>query len=195
VDPLDVTVISCLYGSSHDCFFGDWLASVKALEPAPREVLVATESYRHLTDGVTEIFRRRNDGSEYPQPFYLNAALEQVQTKWVWQLDIDDVAFPDALADIDERVADVVQMGYERSDGLVHLPKRWGPINQYVAGSLIRTDAIRHIGGFRDVEHQDSDLWERLIYAGAVFASADRPRFLYRRHAQARTEREAHAVA
>jgi glycosyltransferase involved in cell wall biosynthesis len=191
--PSDVTVVSCLYGSSHDDFLGDWLSSVKKLEPAPREVLIATDRYRHLTDGCIEVFRRRH-GWKYPQAFHLNTALEQVKTKWVWQLDIDDIAFPGALAGINDHGADVVQMGYKRSDGEIHLPQWGGPINQYVAGSIVRAKAIRHIGGFRDVEHQDSDLWERLIEAGTVFASADRPRFLYRRHAQARTEREAHAV-
>jgi len=191
---MDVTVISCLYGRTHDRFLPEWLAAVRQLNPAPAGVIVATDRYRHLTDGVLEVFRRRNDGSRYPQPFYLNAALEHVETKWVWQLDIDDVAFPDALRDLDSHGADVVQMGFERSDGQIHLPQWGGPINQYVAGSIIRIGAISHVGGFRDVEHQDSDLWERLIDAGAMFASADRPRFLYRRHGQARTEREARAL-
>lgn len=194
MDPLDVTVISCLYGSSHDDYYSDWLASVKALDPAPREVIVATDRYRHLTDGVLEIFKRRQ-GWRYPQAFYLNAALEYVESDWIWILDIDDIAFPDALADIEQNAAQVIQMGFLRSDGEIHLPKWNGPINQYVAGSIISTMAIRSIGGFRDVEHQDSDLWERLRANGWWFTGADRPRFHYRRHAQARTIREANALA
>jgi len=192
---MSVTVISCLYGRTHDRFLTDWLAAVRQLDPAPAKVIIATDRYRHITEGgVLEIFRR-NNSFVYPQPFFLNAALAEVETKWVWQLDIDDLAFPDALAELDDHGADVVQMGFERSDGLIHLPQWGGPLNQYVAGSIVRTEAIRHIGGFRDVEHQDSDLWNRLIDAGAVFASADRPRFHYRRHADARTEREANALA
>jgi len=191
----NITVISCLYGRTHDRFLGEWLASVRQLDPAPAEVIIATDRFRHITDGALEVFRRRNHGCRYPQAFYLNKALEHVETAWVWQLDIDDVAFPDALAGLDDRyITDVIQMGFERSDGLIHLPQRGGPINQYVAGSIIRTAALRHIGGFRDVEHQDSDVWKRLIAIGAEFVSADRPRFHYRRHAQARTEREARAL-
>lgn len=190
---MSVTVISCLYGSTHDRFYMDWLAAVHKLDPAPAEVIVATDRYRHLTDGVLEVFHR-NNSFRFPQAFYLNKALDAVETDWIWQLDIDDLAFPDALADIDLQGVDVFQMGYERSDGLIHLPRADGPLNQYVAGSLIRTGAIRHIGGFRDVEHQDSDIWKRLLEVGAVFAAADRPRFYYRRHTDARTEREARAL-
>jgi hypothetical protein len=191
VDPVDVTIISCLYGRSHDEFFGEWLAAVKSLDPAPREIIVATDRYRHLTDGVLEVFRRRNDGSAYPQPFFLNAALFEVRTEWTWIHDIDDVAFHDALDGFTAHTEDVVQMGYVRSDGETHLPPAYGPVNQYVAGSIVRTAALRAVGGWRDVEHQDSDLWQRLLDAGAIFAAADRPRFYYRRHANARTEREA----
>ena len=190
-----VTVISCLYGRTHDRFLWEWLNAVRRLDPAPAEVIIATDRFRHITDGALEVFRRRNHGWRYPQAFYLNKALEHVETEWVWQLDVDDIAFADALDGISFDTAPyVVQMGFERSDGLIHLPQWGGPINQYVAGSLIRTSAIRHVGGFRDVEHQDSDLWERLIEAGYVFASADRPRFFYRRHGEARTEREARAL-
>lgn len=191
---VDVTIISCLYGNSHDDYLGDWLAAVKRLDPAPREVIIATDRYRHLTDGVLEVFRRRN-GWTYPQAFFLNAALAEVQTDWIWILDIDDVAYPDALSDIDEGTADVFQMGFLRSDGETHVPSPLDLLqlderNGLVAGSMVRTEAIRGVGGFRDVALQDWDLWSRLAEAGAFFAFSDRPRFLYRRHANTRGARE-----
>jgi hypothetical protein len=195
MDPLDVTVVSCLYGGSHDDFLPDWLASVKALGPAPREVLVATDRYRHLTDGCIEVFTRRH-GWKYPQAFHLNEVVREVQTEWFWILDIDDLAFPDALGGINfDQSADVIQMGYLRSDGEEHLPSHVDIIelderNGLVAGSIVRTQAVNRIGGFRDVAFQDWDLWRRLYESGSFFVTADRPRFHYRRHHATRGARE-----
>ena len=193
----DVTVISCLYGRTHDRFLWEWLAAVRKLDPAPVEVIVATDRYRHITDGALEVFRRRNDGSRYPQAFYLNRALDEVETDWVWIHDIDDLAFPDALEGVEDVDADVFQMGYERSDGVVYLPPTLSAEdvlaslrNPFVAGSCVRTAALRAVGGFPDIALQDWGLWLQLARAGATFAASDRPRFHYRRHGATRGARE-----
>lgn len=185
---LDVTVISCLYGQTHDLFLDEWLEAVRRLDPSPAEVILATDRCPFIPDVF--VVTHRNHDWNYPQAFYLNKALEKVETDWIWIVDIDDLVFPDALKGLEQNAASVIQMGFERSDGEIHLPQWNGPINQYVAGSIIRTEAIRSVGGFRDVEHQDSDLWERLRANGWWFTGADRPRFYYRRHPAARTERE-----
>ena len=203
-----VTVISCLYGRTHDRFLWEWLSAVRQLDPAPAEVIIATDRYRHITDGALEVFRRHNDGTRYPQAFYLNKALEQVETEWVWIHDIDDLAFPDALEGLDDVDADVFQMGYLRSDGLVYLPPELAaaevlasPRNPFVAGSCVRTEALRAVGGFPDIAFQDWGLWLQLARAGATFAASDRPRFHYRRHGSTRgaceltlAERAAHTA-
>jgi hypothetical protein len=187
---VDVTIISCLYGSTHDDYLSDWLNAVGMLNPAPREVIVGTERYRHLTS-VLEVFRRRQNG--YPQAFHLNNALQEVRSEWVWIHDIDDLAFPDALQGIEHVDADVVQAGYERSDGEVYIP----PVldndeilaldhNPFVAGSFVRTDILTDAGGFPDVALQDWALWRRLARMGAVFASSDKPKFRYMRHGRTR---------
>lgn len=194
---VNTTVISCLYGNTHDRFLGDWLTAVHRLDPAPAEVIVATDRYRHITDGVLETFWRRNDGSRHPQAFYLNKALDQVETEWVWIHDIDDVAFPDALAGIENVHGDVWQLGYERSDGLLYLPPQLSAEavlesarNMFVAGSCVRTEALRSVGGFPDLALQDWALWRLLARAGATFTSSGRAHFLYRRHTDARGEHE-----
>jgi hypothetical protein len=188
LDLVSVTVVSCLYGQSHDGFLQDWLTALRALDPPPERIILAAD--RPLFMGELFVVTRRNHDWEWPQAFYLNLALSEVETEWTWIHDIDDIAFPFALEDIEGRDEDVIQFGYVRSDGVTHLPAADSPLNQYVSGSCIRTAALHHLGGFRDVEHQDTDLWQRLLDAGAVFAPADRPRFYYRRHPQARTERE-----
>lgn len=191
---VDVTILSCLYGSTHDDYLPDWLGAVGMLNPAPCEVIVATDRYRHLTS-ILEVSRRRQRG--YPQAFHLNSALREVRSEWVWIHDIDDLAFPDALQGIVDIDADVVQSGYERSDGEVYIP----PVlandeilgldhNPFVAGSFARTDILMDAGGFPDVALQDWALWRRLARMGAVFASSERPRFKYMRHGRTRGARE-----
>jgi hypothetical protein len=188
VDPLDVTIVSSLYGTTHIRFLEDWVSAITHLDPAPRRVILAT-SYCPFIPPV-HVYQYRNCPWTHPQAWYLNQALKWVDTDWVWFVDIDDLAFPDALEGIDVYAADVVQVGFRRSDGEVHLPKSDGPMNQYVGASLVRMAALSRVGGFHDVADQDSDLWERLLEAGAQFRSADRPRFFYQRHPDARTERE-----
>jgi hypothetical protein len=193
---VDVTIISCLYGATHDDYLADWLHAVGMLNPAPREVVIGTDRYRHITS-VLEVFRRRQNRDSYPQAFHLNSALDQVRSEWVWIHDIDDIAFPDALEGIEHVDADVVQCGYERSDGEVYIP----PVmenaeileldhNPFVAGSFVRTDILLDAGGFPDCALQDWALWRRLARIGAVFASGDRPRFKYMRHGMTRGARE-----
>jgi hypothetical protein len=162
------------------------------LNPAPREIVIGTDRYRHITS-VLEVFRRRQDRDSYPQAFHLNSALEQVTSEWVWIHDIDDIAFPNALEGIEQVDADVVQCGYERSDGEVYIPPLMENAdflsignNPFVAGSFVRTDILLDAGGFPDCALQDWALWRRLATIGAVFAAGDRPRFKYMRHGQTR---------
>jgi hypothetical protein len=184
----DVTVISCLYGQSHDRFLYDWLEAIRNLDPAPVTTVLATD--RPLFMPEVFVVTHRNHDWTYPQAFYMNSALEHVETEWVWINDIDDLAFPDALDGVEDLDADVFQFGFRRSDGEIHIPSSPSPLNQLVAGSCVRAEALRSVGGFRDVALQDCDLWLRLRDAGVRFEFSDRPRFYYRRHPAARGVRE-----
>jgi hypothetical protein len=195
-DPVSITVISCLYGSTHDHFLPEWVDAVTKLDPAPHEVILA-HSQPQFVPQVYAVQHRMNGGWRYPQAYYLTKALGHVTTDWVWIHDIDDLAFPDALEGIDQVEADVFQMGYLRSDGEVYLPPQFTaeefiacPTNRFVSGSCVRTSVLREVGGFPDCALQDWALWLKLAHAGAKFAASDRPRFHYRRHPQARGEVE-----
>jgi hypothetical protein len=191
---MSVTIISCLYGDTHDRFVGEWLAGIARLNPKPAAVIVATDHPRKLRGAKVKI------GAcswKHPQAFYLNTALHHVETDWVWLHDIDDYAFEDALQGLDDVAADVWQMGYERSDGEFYLPPHMDCVevlaaerNPFVAGSCVRTAALRSVGGFADLALQDWALWRALAREGASFQSSDRTHFYYRRHSQARGERE-----
>lgn len=191
---VDVTIISCLYGDTHRQFVLDWSGGVKSLDPFPAGItLVACDAPKLVLGG----FVAPPCDWKHPQSYYLQQALERVETEWVWIHDIDDIAYPDALKGIDRVAADVWQLGYRRSDGEVYTPPQRSPDeilnsdkNEFVAGSCIRTAKLREVGGFPDVALQDWALWRRLALAGASVESSDRVHFYYRRHPQARGEIE-----
>lgn len=175
---MSVTVVSCVYGTRFWGFVERWWDAVEKLDPAPDDV--------RLVKGGECPWR-------HPQAYYLNQAIAESGTEWVWIVDIDDIAHPDALAGLDDVDADVWQMGFDRSDGETYVPPPLSngeylasPRNVYVAGSAIRVEAFRAVGGFRDVALQDWDLWRRLAVHGARFQSSGRTHFRYMRHALTR---------
>lgn len=194
---VSVTVISCLYGDTHDRFVPDWTLGVESLRPFPGGMTIVATDRRRDVLGAHVVESHEWGDWKHPQAYYLQQALELADTEWVWIHDIDDVARPDALKGIRRVDADVWQFGYERSDGEVYIPPQLhaGQVldserNPFVAGSCVRTAKLREVGGFPDVALQDWALWRRLALAGALFQSSDRVHFDYRRHDEARGERE-----
>lgn len=130
----------------------------------------------------------------HPQAYHLNEAIRQVETEWAWIVDIDDIVMVDGLRGLGDVEADVWQMGFLRSDGELYRPpaltndeylaERGNP---YVAGSAIRVEAFREVGGFTDIAFQDWGLWRRLALVGATFQASDRAHFHYMRHPYARS--------
>lgn len=185
---MSVSVVSCVYGS-YAGFAQGWAAAIDMLDPAPDLVVVAGDSRARVDVSIVQPRCRWR----YPQAYYLNAAIRQVETEWVWIVDIDDFAKPDGLAGLDDVDADVWQVGFERSDGETYLPPRLtndeylaSSKNVYVAGSMVRTDAFRAVGGFRNLALQDWDLWRRLAAAGYRFEASARTHFHYMRHPHTR---------
>lgn len=190
----DVTVVSCLYGSTHNEFAERWGHAVADMTVKPSEVIVAADEAHYVPGAIVIPSECTWDN---PQAYYLTAAVSWVTTDWVWFLDIDDVAFPDALEGLDEVAADVWQLGYLRSDGEEYIPPQLSAAevlaserNRFVAGSCVRTEAFRRVGGFRDIALQDWGLWLALAAAGASFESSGRAHFHYMRHPETRGERE-----
>lgn len=191
---VNATIISCIYGDDYDRFLGDWEWGVRRLDPQPEAVIVATDHPRRIRGAKVVI---ASAPGQHKQAIHLQRALRDVETEWVWIHDIDDIAFPDALDGLEHIRADVWQLGYERSDGLVYKPPQMTAAevltssrNPFVAGSCIRTEALRAVGGFPDLALQDWALWRLLAQAGATFRSSDRTHFRYVRHSAARGERE-----
>lgn len=183
---MTVTVVSCVYGEHYRRFVQRWSDAVAELDPAPEAVIVATDGGVDVPGArVIETFCHWR----YPQAWHLQQAIMAAQTDWVWIVDIDDVPCRDGLAGLHDVTSDVWQLGNERSDGEIYFPPRLtcaefleSDRNVYVAGSMIRTDIFREIGGFCDVALQDWCLWRRLARHGASVESSDRVHFHYVRH-------------
>lgn len=182
---MSVTVVSCIYGDRYDGFVAEWAAAIAALDPAPDAVTVLSDRPREIPGADVKVALC---GWKHPQAFYLRRAIRTADTTWAWVVDIDDLALPDGLNGLSEVTEDVWQMGYRRNgldfapvqmDGRYYLGLTGNP---FTAGSAIRTEAFRRVGGFTDVAFQDWALWRRLARAGATFRASGRAHYIYRRH-------------
>lgn len=124
-----------------------------------------------------------------------NLAVAQVATEWIIHLDADDELEPGYVEAMAAGTADVRApiVRYIRG-GTARL---WNPRvaghthdcdadclaegNWLVIGSMVRTELVRRVGGWRDFDwSEDYDLWVRCWQAGATFESI--PAAVYRAH-------------
>lgn len=188
---MSVTVVSCIYGNGYDKFIDEWAGAVEALDPVPDEVIVACDAQRFVPGAKVIV---RPSSWQHRQAFYLQQAISNADTEWVWIVDIDDIALSDGLEGLDRVAGDVWQMGYRRTDGTVYAPEQLSGRdylrlagNPFTAGSAIRTDIFADVGGFSDIAFQDWGLWRNLAHLGAAFEMSGREHYVYRQHQQSRT--------
>ena len=125
-----------------------------------------------------------------------NEALNRVETEYVVHLDADDELDENFFCEMEYGTADVrgpavtyINSGYS-SKPLV--PQVFGHShacvggclldgNWLVVGSLVRTELVRKVGGWRDYPvYEDFDLWQRCWLAGATFEAM--PCAVYKAH-------------
>jgi glycosyltransferase involved in cell wall biosynthesis len=124
-----------------------------------------------------------------------NTCLERTQTEWVCFLDADDELEPGFIKAMETGSADVraPSVRYVRPgamNGQARVPKVWNHSHNCVAeclpkgnwlvvGSLVRTELVRTVGGWKDWPvYEDWDLWLRCHLAGASFEAI--PSAVYR---------------
>lgn len=118
----------------------------------------------------------------------LNRGLAAVTSEWVATLDDDDVLYPWHLEVLlrATRFADVVYP-YCDCDFDIHVNAPFNPValrqqNYIPTTALIRTSALRAVGGWPDKREQDWALWLRLLDAEARFVHVPTVTWRYRRH-------------
>lgn len=203
---MSVTVVSCVYGDrGYERFLSEWDYAIRHLDPRPDSAIVISDRAQTLKGA--HVLVAPSCRWQHPQAYYLQLAVERARTDWVWIVDIDDQALPDALEGLEAVTADVWAVGYI-SEGETYVPPAWtaqeiagSSRNVIPAGSMIRTEAFQRAGGFPDAAFQDWGLWRRLARSGATFESSTRPHYRYNRHATTRTavelvpERRGHHLA
>lgn len=127
-----------------------------------------------------------------------NGAVAQVTTELVCHLDADDELEAGYFHRMAESTADVraPAVRYIRRGGTgAYVPRVAGHTHQCTAacladgnwlviGSLVPTELVRSVGGWRDFPwSEDWDLWIRCWQAGATFEAI--PRAVYRAHVRA----------
>lgn len=131
-----------------------------------------------------------NDGEVVPS---LNAGLEAATTEFVVAFGADDLALPGYLDHMLalSRHADVVYpaMILASEDLSVNLglhdahpfcPYRLQQMNFIAGPSLVRRQKALDVGGYRNVQFEDWDMWVRLYRAGARFKPCPQARLVYR---------------
>jgi glycosyltransferase involved in cell wall biosynthesis len=194
VAALSVSVVSCIYGDRYDGFVDEWAAAIAALDPQPDEVIVASDRDREISGARVVVSACE---WTHPQAWHLKDAIDYAGGDWAWIVDIDDLAFPDALEGIEQVDASVWQMGFLRSDGEVYTPPQLTAkqfLRQrkcvFTAGSAIRLTEFWRCGGLSDVALQDWALWRRMARHDSTFKASGRVQYLYRRHPETRGELE-----
>lgn len=195
---MSVTVVSCVYGDTHTGYVTGWLEAVKALDPKPEAVIVASDQPLGLPAHVGSIIGPAV--WRHPQAQYLNMAIGAADTEFVWIVDIDDRPMRDGLEGLDGFHGDVWMTGYVRYDGDCY--DEYVPPNltaqqilamstSIIPGtSVVRRTAFLDVDGFPDVAFQDWALWRRLARAGYVFRTSGRTNFCYNRHPDTRSANE-----
>lgn len=132
-----------------------------------------------------------------------NRGLEDAETEWVAFLDDDDLLLPGHLATLltaaESSGADVIWPWFRVDGGTdpfpMHRGRQWDPEDphQIPITVLIRTAALRAVGGFRTVTDgptdkdgnragEDFDLWLRLSAAGYRFHHVNEVTWTWRHH-------------
>lgn len=181
----DITVIIPTISQRRDTMLQNALRSVEAQTLAATEVIVEEAG---PTEGPATV---------------RNRALEKVKTKWVAFLDDDDLLDPNHLSVLasaqNQSGADVIWPWFRVEGGSDPFPmfrgRQWDPEDphQIPITVLLRTSAIRAVGGFKKVEDGPTDqygnragedwrLWLDLSQAGYKFHHTPEITWTWRHH-------------
>jgi hypothetical protein len=181
---MTVSIVTVIYGDAYDRYLAPWIDA--SLAAKPDDILVVTDmprcdEHHYARNRITEITKSVASGWRFPTSALLNCAFEWAKTEWVWVVGVDDKIRPDALTVLQENNdADIVQVGYARSDGYYYTPPAWSNAdivqhtnNGLFACSPVKRDAWLRVGGYPDVAFEDWAMWRKMARAGCVFAYTD----------------------
>ena len=144
------------------------------------------DAIRSLPDGIRVVVAKNNGKHEMAAAF--NEAIDSVRTKYTFIMGADDVIDSKTLWRLWEAAIGsdgaypwMLVFGHRRYKMLAEpwCPRRVQDAN-LCGVMLVKTDAIRSVGGYRDVAIEDWDLTYRLAQAGYRLSPAPLARYGYR---------------
>jgi glycosyltransferase involved in cell wall biosynthesis len=189
-----VTILVCTFNDQQT--IADSLQSALAQTAAPSRycVLVVDDGSTDATKWILESYRERIGIVHMPANGGLaaacNAGLERVTTRWFVRLDTDDLLDADLLVSLLEcqRATGADLVATDRWEQLpagrrqlrrLSDPPRVGEL--IAAGTLLPTEAVRELGGYRPMFWEEFDLYMRLIETRRCkVARIPRPLYTYR---------------
>lgn len=212
--PADVTVVISTFNRAR--FLPEAIDSLLAQTPPPAHLVVVLDGCTDHTLDVLRPYAGRVAVRELPnggKARALNAVLPDIKTEYCWFFDDDDVAYPGALAALLRPMRADPSLGFSFGAwDLVHthelqagergkaVPYAWAtasPDRQrlqlfrectvMMTGALLRTDAVRAVGGLDNelIRSQDYDLMVRLA-SRYPFAFCGEPVYAWRQHEELR---------
>lgn len=113
-----VTLVSMVWGDYWGRFGDEWIESVWALDPAPAEVILATDKLRQLPVGWKQV--------DLVEPGHwegLHNVIRYASQDYVVPLMVDDRMPVDGLADL-VLEGDIIVSGHKDSAGTVNIPEK-----------------------------------------------------------------------
>ncbi|MCZ4657398.1 glycosyltransferase [Dietzia kunjamensis] len=202
-DP-DLTVLVTVYDKIAPAHLRAALASIHTQTMQPADIIVVEDG--PLPAALRAVLNQSPDLRRFTLPRNLGAAaasqrgLDEVRTRWLARQDADDISLPNRFehqlnraralnVDVLGAAALEFDTDPEHPRALRALPTdheaiaRYARINNPVNNPslLVRTDAIRQVGGYRHVPYQeDYDLMIRLLGAGYRFYNLPEPLVKFR---------------
>lgn len=157
-----------------------WASAVGALDPAPDQVLIVSESRPRADLLPAWEWRRLVVDAEPTFGGLWDQAIEPVGTDWVAWIGVDDRYRPGALTGLDETDADVVGFGFAYTTGQTWMPQptRGNVLacnsNQVPCGSPLRRSLWEPGWGAPFGLFGDWATWVGMALAGAEFTATGR---------------------
>lgn len=158
------------------------------------------DALNSLTPGTP--FKVAQNASKVEMTFALNDALAEIDTEFTFLMGADDLATPGMIETLEAGVGDsdgaypVMELFGDRE--YTYTPPIWSRhILQYrnICGVfLIRTAALKAVGGWRNAVIEDWELMVRLAKSGLRMERCLGAKYMYRQHAASLTQRIEHAA-
>ena len=199
-----VSVVICTYNSADTLGAALDSAFDQSLDSDEYEVVLVNDGSTDHTPGVVEPYQEQHGNLRYMSspinkglPAASNRGTEEARGKYFVRLDADDTFHRDILSscvgplerdETDFVYCDRYEIAVPQGDRRMVRVEPFQLFNLIACGTMLRTDMLRAVGGYRDVFWEEYDLYLRYLqHSGRPPARLPYPLYYYSRHASSMT--------